>query len=161
VIGDGVLGLRAARGEIADPGGRLAAHYRLPRPWLALREPLGRYARAAADVSDGLLADAGHLARASGLKAAIRLEALPLSIGAAAWLSEQPDEAAARRDLAAGGDDYAIVCAVAAEEESDFRAAAIALGAPVATVGELTEGQGVEASFHGASIPAGALGWAH
>ena len=87
-----------------------------------------RYARAAADVSDGLLADAGHLARASGLKAAIRLEELPLSIGAADWLSDQDDEASSRRDLATGGDDYAIVCAVAAREEADFRTAATAAG---------------------------------
>lgn len=161
VIGDGVLGLRAARGEIADPGGRLAAHYRLPRPWLALREPLGRYARAAADVSDGLLADAGHIAQASGCKVAVRLETLPLSIAAAAWLSEQEDQASARRELATGGDDYAIVCAIAAEKEADFRAAATAVGAPVATVGELMEGQGVEATLYDAPIRPGTLGWTH
>ncbi|HEY1928042.1 MAG TPA: thiamine-phosphate kinase [Caulobacteraceae bacterium] len=161
VIGDGLLGLRAARGEIADPGGRLAAHYRTPRPWLALREPLGRYARAAADVSDGLLADAGHIARASHVKALIRLEALPLSIGAAAWLSEEVEEAHARRDLASGGDDYAIVCAVSPGDEEAFRTAAISVGAPVATVGELIEGQGVEATFHGGQIHGGSLGWAH
>jgi thiamine-monophosphate kinase len=161
VIGDGVLGLRAARGEIPDPGGRLAAHYRMPRPWLGLREPLARYAHAAADVSDGLLADAGHIARASGLGVTIRLDALPLSIGASAWLSDQDDEARARRDLATGGDDYAIVCAVAPQEEEDFRQAAAAAGAPVATVGEITAGQGVSPTFHGAPIPAGPLGWTH
>ncbi|HEY2050071.1 MAG TPA: thiamine-phosphate kinase [Caulobacteraceae bacterium] len=161
VIGDGLLGLRAARGEIPDPGGRLAAHYRMPRPWLGLREPLGRYAHAAADVSDGLLADAGHLARASGLKVAIRLEDLPLSIGAADWLSDQDDETAARRELATGGDDYAIVCAVAAHEEADFRTAATAVGAPVATVGELAVGQGVEVTLRGGPIRTDHLGWAH
>ncbi|MBV8685001.1 MAG: thiamine-phosphate kinase [Caulobacteraceae bacterium] len=161
VIGDGLLGLRAARGEIADPGGRLAAHYRTPKPWLALREPLGRYARAAADVSDGLLADAGHLARASGVKASIRLEALPLSIGAAAWLAEQDDEGVTRRTLAAGGDDYAIVCAVAPEDEDNFRAAVVAEGAPVATVGALTEGEGVQATFHGLPVNDGPLGFVH
>jgi thiamine-monophosphate kinase len=161
VIGDGVLGLRAARGEIPDPGGRLAAHYRLPRPWLALREPLAAHAHAAADVSDGLLADAGHLARASGLAVTIRLEALPLSIGAADWLSDQHDEARGRRDLATGGDDYALVCAIAPEEEDAFRRAATAAGAPVATVGDLTAGQGVNATFHGAPVLTGPLGWAH
>lgn len=161
VVGDGLLGLKAARGEITDPGGRLAAHYRAPRPWLGLREPLGRYARAAADVSDGLLADAAHLARASGLRATVRLETIPLSIGASSWLESQHDELDARRDLATGGDDYAIVCAVAPDEEADFRAEATAAGAPVATVGDLTQGAGLIATFHGTPAHTGALGWAH
>src|SRR6185436_2146562 len=39
-VGDGLLGLRAARGEIPDPDGALVARYRLPEPMLALREPL-------------------------------------------------------------------------------------------------------------------------
>src|SRR5207244_3682081 len=67
-IGDATLGLAALRGEIDDPEGRLTFRYRLPDPRLELREPLRRYATAAADVSDGLVADARHIARASGVR---------------------------------------------------------------------------------------------
>jgi len=160
-IGDGLLGLRAARGEIIDPGGRLAAHYRSPRPWLTLRDSLVRHAHAAADVSDGLLADGLHIATASRLGLTIQLEALPLSIGGAAWLSAQADEAEARLALASGGDDYAIACAVAPEEEEAFRQSVASLGAPAATVGEFRAPEGLEVSLRGVRIRTDRLGWAH
>ena len=41
-----------------------AGSYRLPPPRLSIRDALRAYARAAADVSDGLLADAAHVAMA-------------------------------------------------------------------------------------------------
>ena len=112
LIGDGWLGLQAARGGLVDPSGRLADHYRLPEPLRTLREALAEYAHAAADVSDGLLADVGHIAEASGLGVTIDLDALPLSTGARAWRGIQADAARASLSLATGGDDYAIACAV-------------------------------------------------
>lgn len=161
VIGDGHLGLLAARREIADPGGRLAAHYRAPRPLLAMREALLRYAHAAADVSDGLLADAGHIGRASGLGLTIALESLPLSIGAAQWLEAEADERAARLVLATGGDDYAIVCAVAPRDVEAFSEVATASGAPVKAVGAFTTEGGIQVSFAGSPVRVGQLGWVH
>ena len=56
-IGDGWLGLLAHWGEGEDPDGGLARRYRMPPPRLSIRDALRAYARAAADVSDGLLAD--------------------------------------------------------------------------------------------------------
>ena len=75
-IGDGWLGLKAALGQIEAPAA--LQRYRLPEPRLALRAALAA-AHACADVSDGLLADAGRIAIASGLGAEIELERLPLS----------------------------------------------------------------------------------
>src|SRR5689334_5497467 len=108
-IGDGVLGLAAARGETADPDGYLAGRLRLPTPRLDLREALRRHAKAAADVSDGLVADAGHIATASGVALELDLDRMPLSPAARAWLDAQPDRAAALVRLATGGDDYEVV----------------------------------------------------
>ena len=159
-IGDGWLGLKAARGEIADPGGRLADRYRLPTPLLSLRECLSVHAHAAADVSDGLVADALHVADASGLGLAIDLDRLPLSPAAAAWLDEQPDPAAARLALATGGDDYAIVCAVSPPEGA-FARAVQACGVPVATVGRFTKTAGLAVMAGGAQIAVDRLGWRH
>ena len=82
-IGDGRLGLEVVTGRLSDPGDTLANHYRLPMPLLSLRGVLSDYVRAAADVSDGLLADAGHIAAASRLGVKIELEALGLSAPAA------------------------------------------------------------------------------
>ncbi|HEY5071204.1 MAG TPA: thiamine-phosphate kinase [Caulobacteraceae bacterium] len=137
-IGDGWLGLKAAKGEIADPDGSLAGHYRLPTPLLSLRAALDSHVRAAADVSDGLLADAAHVAEASGLGVLIDVGAMPISPRAASWLSAQKDDAAARLILASGGDDYALACAVDPKLEGEFAEAVRAAGVLVATAGRFT-----------------------
>lgn len=148
-IGDGLLGLKAARGDVADPAGRLAAHYRLPEPRLDLRDALRARAHACADVSDGLLADALHIAEASGLGVHIALERLPLSAEAGAWLAGEADPCAARLALATGGDDYALV---------------IAASGPIAgavAVGGFSAEQGVRVTFNGAPVELAALGFRH
>jgi thiamine-monophosphate kinase len=160
-IGDGWLGLKAARGEIADPGGRLADRYRLPTPLLILRQALRDHANACADVSDGLLADAGHIAEASGLGLSIDLDGLPLSPEAAAWFESQPGESAARVALATGGDDYALVCAVDPKREGDFIRAVQALAVPVADMGRFTAAPGLDVRIAGALISTPRLGWRH
>ncbi len=160
-IGDGWLGLRAARGEIVDPGGRLAGRYRLPVPLFGLSEALRAYARAAADVSDGLLADAEHIAEASGLGVRLDLAGMPLSAEGRVWLDAQPDRAAAILALAAGGDDYALVCAVDPGREAAFRAAVQAAGALVASVGAFESGSDFEVSLGGVPVSADRRGWRH
>lgn len=148
-IGDGWLGLLAARGEIADPDGRLAGRYRLPTPRLDLRAAVLEHATAAADVSDGLIADAGHIAEASGVGLVLDLARTPLSSPARAWLETQPDRAQALAALASGGDDYEIV-------------ATSPVAVPGFTViGEVVEGRGLEARLDGQPVDPGAGGWRH
>jgi len=158
-IGDAALGLRAARGEIADPDGYFQRRLRLPEPLLALREALQRHARAAADVSDGLLADALHLAEASGCRVELELAAAPMSEPARAWLAGQADTAAARLDLATFGDDYALVCA--ARDGSALVTAAVKAGVAAAVVGRFVSGAGLAASLDGAAVSPARLGWRH
>jgi thiamine-monophosphate kinase len=160
-IGDGWLGLRAARGEISDAGGVLAARYRLPQPLFSLRQALRDHARAAIDVSDGLLADAEHIADASGMGLAIDLARLPLSREAAAWLGEQPDEVAARLALATGGDDYAIVCAVDPADVAAFMAMVEAQETLAAAVGVFDAQAGLRVSMAGSAIKVDRTGWRH
>lgn len=109
-IGDGALGLRALQGEIANPSGYLAQRYRLPQPRIGL--PLYGLASAAMDISDGLLQDAGHLARESELHVTIHADAVPLSDAARQtgpkWLET----------CLTGGDDYEILFAVPAQHEA-------------------------------------------
>jgi thiamine-monophosphate kinase len=160
-IGDGWLGLKAARGEIDDPTGALATRYRLPEPLFGLRDALRHHAHATADVSDGLLADAGHIAEASGLGVSIKLEALPLSPEAHAWLDRQPDTAVARLALAVGGDDYALVCAASPERLDRLSAAARQGEGRFAVVGAFDRDEGVEAVFQGQPMTPARLGWRH
>lgn len=148
-IGDGWLGLAAARRTIADPDGYLEGCYRLPSPRLDLARTVLEHATAAADVSDGLIADAGNIAAASQVRLILQLDQVPISAAAKVWLLEQSDPAAARIALASGGDDYEIV-------------ATSAVALPGFTViGEVVDGLGVDVRFGGASVDPGVGGWRH
>jgi thiamine-monophosphate kinase len=157
-IGNGFLGLKAARGEIPDPHGELARAYRLPDPALDLRAALRTHASAAADVSDGLIVDAFHIAEASGCAVTIDLERMPMSAPARDWLRRQPDPAAAMLALASGGDDYALVCATA---DGPALILAAEAGDEAAVVGAFEAGQGVKVRFHGEALSPQSLGWRH
>ena len=160
-IGDGRLGLEALRGAIPDHDGSLANHYRLPTPLLSLRSALIEHARAAADVSDGLLADAGHIASASGVGLTIELERIRLSPAAASWCDAQSSPVAARLTLATGGDDDALVCAVAPDKAERFVNAVEALGAPASVAGSFTGGGRLRVIAGGRELEVASLGWRH
>lgn len=149
-IGDGFLGLKAARGELDNPV--LAERYRLPRPRVDLIGGLRAHAHAAADVSDGLLADAGHIARASSCGLHVDLDCLPLSAEARAWLEDQPERVAALTALATGGDDYQIVCALPADGRRPD---------DMTVVGVFVEGGGLSVRHDGQAVAVSATGWTH
>jgi thiamine-monophosphate kinase len=149
-IGDGVLGLAAARGEIADPDGFLAGRLRLPSPRLDLRDALQGHAKAAADVSDGLVADAGHIGTASDVAIELELDQLPLSPQARAWLEAQPDRTAALVRLATGGDDYEVVAVFRAPPPNGF-----------ASMGHIRSGSGVTVRAGGRALAIDQGGWRH
>jgi thiamine-monophosphate kinase len=163
-IGDGWLGLSACD-QSPDAGAGdaawLADRYRLPQPRTGLAQALRAHASAAADVSDGLIADAGRIGRASGLGLELDLDRLPLSAPARAWLAAQPDPAAARLALASGGDDYEIVCAAAPDAVAALTAAAEAQGAPLAEIGRLRAGRGVRVLAGGREQVVERAGWRH
>ncbi len=156
-IGDGHLGLLAAKGEIA-PDRHLLERFYLPQPRFDLAAAIQGYAHASADVSDGFLADAHNIAVASGLKVVIDLDRLPLSKPASVWLEAQVDGVAGLAGLASGGDDYEIVMAVPPDALGPFRVTA---GAEVAVVGRFEVGEGAEVQFGGAPVRIGQLGWSH
>lgn len=158
-IGDGWLGLKALQGEVADPQGFLAGRYRLPQPRFGWRDALIGHGRASADVSDGLLADAAHIATASGCGLAIDLDQIPLSADAFAWLSAQEDRVAAHVALATGGDDYEIVCAIDPADWPAFQAAVRDVAPTV--IGRLTDNGEIVARFEGAVVTPDRLGWSH
>ncbi|MCC8362534.1 thiamine-phosphate kinase [Lysobacter sp. A6] len=129
-----------------------------PTPRLALGRALAGVARAAIDVSDGLLADLGHVCVASGVGAELEVDALPASDALRAGFGGD-----ARRHLqAAGGDDYE-VCFTAPEAARDAIATiARNVGIAVTRIGRIVDGQRVSAfdadgnEWHPASA-----GWRH
>lgn len=155
-IGDGALGLLAARGQIAAPA--LERRYRLPQPRSILGPRLVGIASATADVSDGLLADAGHIAQASRLAVRIERERVPLSADARRVLADEPSLWA---NVLGGGDDYELVIAVPLRKERALRAAARAAKVKVAEIGELVRGRGVELTVAGHPVNAPRKGYVH
>ena len=104
-LGDAALALAVRRGRIlAAPRERRALMHRLdaPVPRVGLGIALRGIARSAIDISDGLLADLGHICERSRVAAIVRLPDLPCS----ALLKRQLDRPTARAALLSGGDDY-------------------------------------------------------
>lgn len=95
-----VLGQRRESGAAVE---HLLQRYWAPQPQLALGLLLRGQATAALDISDGLLADCGHIAAASGLALQIELEKLPLSNALRSLAGTSAGDCAL-----AGGDDYVL-----------------------------------------------------
>lgn len=142
-LGDAGLGLDHLTGDWPTQNQAyiefVLQRFRLPQPRIAVGLAARGGANAAIDISDGLLSEAHHLARESGLQAQIDLEAMPLSAAASGWLAEQADPTAARLDLATRGDDYELLFAVP-EDTSDFLVTRCKrFGVPLTFIGRLTD----------------------
>ena len=127
-----VLGQRTAPAAIAEP---LLAHYWSPQPQLALGQALRGKASAALDISDGLLADCGHIAKASAVGLLVENQKLPLSAALLGFLGEN----AARVAAVSGGDDYVLAFTLAPAHLPTL----LAEGWPIHVVGRVVAGQGV------------------
>ena len=127
-----VLGQCSATPAIAEP---LLAHYWSPQPQLALGQALRGKASSALDISDGLLADCGHIALASKVRLLIENDRIPVSLA----LQEFLGDADAQQAALSGGDDYVLAFTLAAVELPTL----LADGWPIHVIGRVVEGQGV------------------
>ena len=107
-LGDAALALAVRRGRIlAVPRERRALKLKLdaPVPRVGLGIALRGMARSAIDISDGLIADLGHICERSRVAAVVQFDRLPVS----AIMRRNLGRPAARAALLAGGDDYELV----------------------------------------------------
>jgi thiamine-monophosphate kinase len=152
-LGAAAAGLLLADPNVADPGlpAPVAASLRRrqiePTPRLAAGRALADGgARAMIDVSDGLGADARHLAEASGVGLRIEVATLPIAAGVA-----EVAAAAGREPLPlaiSGGEDYELLAALPAEG-LDLEALGAASGVELTRIGEVVAGEGVEIRLPG------------
>ena len=164
-LGDAALGLKVRRGEglglSNSDAAILARRYQLPEPRISLGQALaaGRLAHAAIDVSDGLVADIGHLLAASKLSGEVEAPSVPLSEAAKAALSADPS----LLDLVlTGGDDYELLFTVAAERAGEVAEVADRLDLSITCIGSLAAGAGlVVRDDSGNVLPLGHGGWTH
>jgi thiamine-monophosphate kinase len=140
--GGGLAIFKREKHSLADDArDQLTARYRVPEPPVAFAPRLRDIAHAAVDVSDGLIADLGHVASASGLRIVVEGERVPLS----APLRALWGEAALLRAVTAG-DDYQIAFT-----------APPGLEGPFTSIGRVEEGEGVDLLIGGrkAVLPSG------
>ena len=134
------LGLAQLQGRASLPGVLAAQCIRalqqpVPRVELGLALRSESLARAAIDVSDGLLADVGHIAERSRLDLEVLAEQLPaLPAGA-------PVDVARHCQLA-GGDDYELAFTAPPENRSALAALAARLDLPLWRIGHAVAGSG-------------------
>jgi thiamine-monophosphate kinase len=120
-----------------------------PTPRVALGLALRGIARAAIDISDGLVGDLGHILERSGVGASINADALP----AGPMLGRQPLDIR-RRFALAGGDDYELCFTAPAERQDDVLAASLTACTPVTRVGCIEAAPGLRiVDGAGASLP--------
>lgn len=163
-IGDGFLGLQAARGLLKLDPERLSAlveHYRRPMPQTAFGAVIREMASASLDVSDGLVADLGHIAEASGVGIEIDLELTPMSLAGHVWFEGRVDPQAALEQLATGGDDYEIAFTAPATNEAVLRTEAERRHVRLTRLGQVTAGQGVIVRYGGRPVALAKTGFTH
>jgi thiamine-monophosphate kinase len=163
-------------GTIGDSGGGLAifkrekhalgeaqrdhliGRYRVPQPPVDFGPALLECATASVDVSDGLIADLGHVAKASGVAIALEAGAIPRSDALRAFWGD--DNAAIVR-AATAGDDYQIAFTADPARENDIMAQAHSAGIPVTRIGTVAAGAGVTLHRGGVALAVPKPGYRH
>jgi thiamine-monophosphate kinase len=160
-VGDAALGLAFLRGEAAiaradaEP---LVARLERPAPRVALGQALLGVASSAIDVSDGLIADLGHIAGRSHVHAVVEWERVPVCAAA----RNRRSEPSIRRSALAGGDDYELCFTASPDRAADILAISRRLGVPLTQIGRIEAGEGVDVlDARGAQVTLAQRGFDH
>ena len=137
--GDAAAGLKLLQKGRADPMHPCVRHFSYPEPRIAAGRALRGLASAAIDVSDGLMADLGHLLEARSFGAKLSLERLPVSTE---LLTLHGQEEAWRLALT-GGDDYELCFTVPAPRAAEAEARLLQAGCAVACIGAIEATPGI------------------
>jgi thiamine-monophosphate kinase len=161
----GTLGDAAAGLALVQQGGHedarsayLIGRLNRPTPRISAGLALRGLAHACIDISDGLLADLGHICEASGVGAEIDVSLLPRSSA----LLDLFDDAAARDFALSGGDDYELCFTVPSQHVATVQADLARLGCGATRIGRMVEGAGVRVrDAHGQWLEPNHRGWDH
>jgi thiamine-monophosphate kinase len=142
-LGEAALGLANLQGKIQLPENTrifcLAALHQ-PQPRIALGLALRGIANSAIDISDGLLADLGHILDCSNKAAEVRYDKLPKPS-----LFASPDEEMhelERRCILSGGDDYELCFTAPFAQRTEVEVLATRLSLPLSRIGSIVSGHG-------------------
>jgi thiamine-monophosphate kinase len=156
-LGDAALGVRQLAGGRPRRPGRPALAQLRPVPRNAFGAGAGRWVTAGVDVSDGLLADLGHLVERSGVGAEVHLGSIPLSPEVRALGPE------GLRLALTGGEDYELLFAAPPAGARALERRAAARGLALTRIGHLVPGAGIRLlDSDGTEVPPPTTrGWDH
>lgn len=117
----------------------LATTYWQPTPRLELGQALRGMASSAIDVSDGLLADLGHICAASGVGAQLEADKIPISDAA----RQHANEPGFLSTVLTGGDDYELVFTVHEDDLDQLKPLSTKCGVELSIIGDVVPGGGV------------------
>jgi thiamine-monophosphate kinase len=160
-IGDAALGLKVLKGELeltAPHMKALVARFHIPEPKPQLGSKLIGLASAGLDVSDGLIADLGHIAAASRVSICVREADVPLSSAANAAVAK----GVSLVELLTGGDDYELAFTAPVSARGRLEALAKVTGVRLTRIGEVAKGRGVSViDGAGKAVPYSRAGYTH
>jgi thiamine-monophosphate kinase len=157
-LGDAAAGLRCLAEPDASAYAALVERLNRPTPRVSAGQALRGIATACIDVSDGLVADLGHICAASGVGADIDAAMLPRSSALLTHFTERD-----ALDFAlGGGDDYELCFTVPADRAGEVGATLARLGCGATRVGRIVEGAGVRVlDEEGGVYEPARAGWNH
>jgi len=160
-LGDAALALAHLQGKVqlsGDAYSLCADALHRPEPRIALGQGLRGVASAVIDISDGLLADLGHIQESSSVGAEIHFDALPVSAAVRSCLG-QP---LGRHCVLAGGDDYELCFTVPAARRNVVEEIAGLSGLPLTLIGTIVAGNACRVTAaEGKEISIGEAGYDH
>lgn len=160
-LGDAALAVAHRKGRVELGARELARCMRRlqrPQPRIGLGLALRGIAHAAIDVSDGLLADLGHICERSGLAADVDVDRVPRS----PILTRMRDRKLLQQVLLAGGDDYELCFTAPVRRRLRLEAMRRRIGLPLTRIGTMRAGRGVRLfAADGAELRIGKRGFDH
>jgi len=157
-LGSSAAGLRMLTDQLQFEPETMAflheAHLK-PQPRIAEGQLLGRRGvRSAIDISDGLVADLGHLCKASGVGAELKIDRIPIHPVVKAAFGEDSVSFAL-----AGGEDYELLFPAS---DAGINRVKEEIDCPVTIIGEVKrEKEVILVDKEGKPVPAGEKGWEH
>ncbi len=142
-VGDAALAVAHRHGRLvleADDYHEAVMRLYEPTPRVKLGQALRGLATSAIDISDGLLADLGHICKLSKVAATVELESIPVSSIGAKHLGSKEGLSA----IVAGGDDYELCFTAPTNARESIEELTDVLGVNLTRIGQVGSGSGVK-----------------
>lgn len=159
-LGSAALGLAHLQKKLVLPEAVLAdclnALHR-PQPRLAAGLGLQGIAHSCIDISDGLLADLGHILKASGVGAEIVLDNIPCH----PWVAQLLQEPAYQQAMLSGGDDYELCFTASPQQDAKIAALSQQCNVLFTRIGRITTDAGLQVQYQNQPLSFSGKGFDH